>query len=177
MGEDKAITTVLSVGKKYGIDEAIIIYTSKVEVKKWVVGKCRYGCERYHRSYSCPPHSISPNRMKEMMMEYKRAILVVEKPDGDEKMRDFRKALIAMEKELYTNDYYKAFALVPGTCTTCETCNAVTRKTCVNPSENRPCIEGTGIDVFALVKRFKKNAKVNKKASEPFRAYGLILLD
>ena len=177
MGEDQAITTVLDIGKKYDVDEALIIYTAKVEVKDWVTAKCRYGCGRYHRSYSCPPHSIAPKRMREIMREYKRAVLVIEKPDGEEKQKEFRKALIEMEKELYLKNYYRAFALVPGTCTSCEVCKAVKRDTCINPSENRPCIEGTGIDVYALVKRFKKNAKINKKPSEPFKSYGLILLD
>lgn len=177
MGEDKAISLVLEAGKKYGVDEALIIYTSKVEVKNWAAAKCRYGCAKYQRSYSCPPNSIAPEKMQEMMREYKRAVLVIGKEEGVEKQKDFRKALIEMEKELFLNEFYKAFALVPGPCDSCGTCKVVSREACCMPSQNRPCIEGTGIDVFALVKRFKKNAKVNKDPSEPFRSYGLILLD
>lgn len=174
---DPEVAKVLKIGKKYGIDEAMIIYTSKVDVMDWVVLRCKYGCEKYGKSHSCPPNSVSPSDMRKIMREYKRAILVAAKTKNPEDQKKFRKALIEMEKALFLANHYKAFALVPGCCDNCDACTAKEGKECSHPKENRPCIEGTGIDIFALVKKYKKNIQTIADKNKAFESYGLILLD
>lgn len=174
---DPEVGIVLGVGKKYGIDEAMIIYTSKVEVKDWVLLKCKYGCENYGKSHSCPPNSIPPDETRKIMREYKRAILVVAKTKELKEQKKFRKALLEMEKALFLKNHYKAFALVPGCCDNCDVCAVQEGKQCRNPITKRPCIEGTGIDVFALAKKHKKNIQTIKDMKKAFESYGLILLD
>ncbi len=174
---DPEVAIVLKAGKKYGIDEAMIIYTSKVDVRDWVLLRCKYGCENYGKSHSCPPNSISPDETRRIMREYKRAILVAAKTKDIEKQNNFRKALIEMEKALFLKNFYKAFALVAGCCDNCESCAAQGGKECRNPQTKRPCIEGTGIDVFALVGKYKKNIQTIKDKKKSFESYGLILLD
>lgn len=174
---DPETDVVLEIGKKHGIDEAMIIYTSKVEVKDWVLLKCKYGCKSYGKSYCCPPHSIPPADMRNILREYKRAVLVVGKAKNEEERAKVRKALTEMEKELCLRNYYKAFALVPGCCEKCDTCNAVKGNPCRDPKNKRPCIDGTGIDVFALVRKYKKNLQTAEDMNKAPESYGLILLD
>ena len=45
---------VMSTGKKFGIDEALVIYTSKVDIRDWVNIQCRFGCPHYNKNWSCP---------------------------------------------------------------------------------------------------------------------------
>ena len=174
---DPEVALVLEVGKKYGIDEAMIIYTSKVEVRDWVVLRCRYGCEKYGKSYSCPPNSISPDEMRKIMKEYKRAILVAAKTKDIGEQQKFRKSLIEMENALFLKNYYKAFALVPGCCDKCDVCGSEKGRACKDPKHRRPCIEGTGIDVFSLVRKHKKNIQTIEDRQKSFESYGLILLE
>lgn len=174
---DPEVAIALKVGKKYKIDEAMVVYTSKVEVKDWVVLRCKYGCEKYGKSYSCPPHSVSPDTMRKILKEYKRAILVAGKTKDIEAQKKFKQALIEMEKALFLKNHYKAFALVPCCCDNCEECAVHKGKGCRNPNETRPCIEGTGIDVFALVSKYKKNIHTLSDKNKSFESYGLILLD
>lgn len=174
---DPEVAIVLKVGKKYNVDEAMIIYTSKVEVRDWVVLRCKYGCEQYGKSHTCPPNSIPTETMRNVLKEYKRAILVAAKTKGVEDQARLRQALIEMEKALFLKKYYKAFALVPGCCDKCEPCAAEKGKECTHANEKRPCIEGTGIDVFSLVSKYKKNIHPLTDKNKSFESYGLILLD
>lgn len=173
---DPEIEIVLRVGKKYGIDEAMITYTSKVEVKDWVLLKCKYGCGKYGKSYSCPPNSIPTDEMRKILREYKRAVFIAAKTKNLEGQKKFRKALLEMEKALFLKNYYKAFALVPCACDKCEVCGTIEGRPCVS-KDNRPCIEGTGIDVFALAKKHKKNIQTIADMKKAFESYGIILLD
>ncbi|MBN2111924.1 DUF2284 domain-containing protein [Candidatus Woesearchaeota archaeon] len=174
--EDPELAIVLGVGKEHGIDEAMITYTSKIDVKDWVLLKCKYGCGNYGKSYSCPPNSIPTEEMRKIMREYKRAIFVVSKTKSPEDQKKFKKILLDMEKELIKNEFYKAFALVPCACDRCEICGTIEGRPCSN-KDNRPCIEGTGIDIFSLAKKHKKNIQTLKQMKEASESYGLILLD
>lgn len=174
---DSEVAIVLKVGKKYNVDEAMIIYTSKIEVKDWVTLRCKYGCEKYGQSHSCPPNSIPTGTMRNVLKEYKRAILVAAKTKDIEDQGRLREALIEMEKALFLKNYYKAFALVPGCCNKCEACAALDGKECTHANGKRPCIEGTGIDVFNLVAKYKKNIHPITDKSKSFESYGIILLD
>jgi len=174
---DPEVAIVLKVGRKYGIDEAMIIYTSKIDVMDWVTLRCKYGCENYSKCYSCPPNSVAPEKMRKILKEYKRGILVASKTKDLDAQRQFRAALIEMERELFLTKYYKAFALVPCACNTCDKCAVHDGKGCRNPNDSRPCIEGTGIDVFNLVSKYKKSLKPITDKEKPFESYGVILLD
>ncbi len=166
---------ILSVGKKYGIDEALIIYTSKIDVNEWVEAKCRFGCEKFGINYCCPPHTFTPEQTRKILKEYRRAALIFGKEGSLEDQKKFREALIEMEKELFKNNYYKAFALVPGPCNVCSRCHVLDGMQCIHPAQKRPAIEGMGIDVFATVKRFKRNFEMNKEKMHI--PVGIILLE
>jgi len=174
---DPEVAIVLKVGEKYKIDEAMIIYTSKIEVRDWVTLRCKYGCEKYGQSHSCPPNSVPTEKMRTVLKEYKRAILIASKTKNLEDQGRMRDALIEMEKALFLKNYYKAFALVPGSCEKSEDCSAKNGKECTHSKDKRPCIEGTGIDVFNLVTKYKKSIQPIADKNKSFESYGIILLD
>ena len=89
---------VLRVGQKYGVDEALSIYTSKIYFNYWVGLKYRYDNQD-----SCK-HTMSPDQTYRLLKEYRRAVLVI----GNNK-DDFNK-----------EGHYKAIALVNGPCALCK---------------------------------------------------------
>lgn len=148
---------VLAVGKDFDIDEALSIYTSKIWINDWVSMKYKYDND------DCS-HLVSTEQTKKLIREYKRAVLVIGK-----KMDDFKVAVLAMEKELVKNGYYKALALINGPC---DFCGSVE----INPDiKKRPCLEQVGIDIHATVRKFKKNTEPPKEGE--LRPYAIILVE
>ena len=141
---------VLGVGKKFEIDEAIVTYTSKVEVKDWIYAKSKLNCRACNKSNFCVNHAITPLQMNEMLREYKKAVFVCGKENQSE--NDFKLALLEMEKAL-NHKFYKAIALTGE----------------LKLGNHRPALEGSGIDMVSLAKKLKKRSE-----TQPF---GLILVD
>jgi predicted metal-binding protein len=145
------LDVVLKVGYKYGIDEAVSIYTSKIYVNHWVSLKYRYS------NQDCCKHTLHPDQTLRLLKEYKRAILVI----GNNKT-DFHKAVLEMEGQLMQEGYYKAIALINSPCTLCSKQDAA-----------RPSLESLGIDILATVRKFKRNIPQPKPGEFP--PYAIIL--
>ena len=143
---------VLRVGQKYGIDEALSIYTSKIYFNYWVGLKYRYANQD-----SCK-HTMSPDQTYRLLKEYRRAVLVI----GNKK-EDFNKAILEMEKELIQEGHYKSIALINGPCALCK-----------NEKTARPALESLGIDILATIRKFKKN--VEQPAIGEYPPYAIILV-
>jgi len=174
---DKEEQIALSTGKKYGINEAIVIYTSKIDVKDYVLLKCKFGCTRYGKSYNCPPNTPTPDQTRRILTDYKKALIVGgEVKGGFIGQKRISEGIIAIERALFLNGYYKTFGLTPGSCVICENCGLGDNKPCKYPEKCRPSMESMGIDVFSTLKKFKKNLDVIKDRTK-FICYGLILLE
>ena len=156
MSVSDEVTVVLNIGKKYGIDEAIDIYPSKVDVKNWVSAKCKYCCPNSRPA--CWQTAIPPEELKRILDEYRRAVMVIGKGTGN-----FRDAILEMETELYKKGFYKAFALINGVPETTE------------QGKQRPTISGSGIDLLSLIRRFKKNTPPFKLGDCP--PWAIILIE
>jgi len=143
---------VLRIGSKYGIDEALSIYTSKIYVSHWVGLKYRFAVKD-----SCK-HILSPEQTYKLLKEYKRAVLVI----GNKK-ENFKKALVEMEQELIKEGFRKSIALVNEPCSICS-----------GDEIARPAFEPLGIDIISTVKKFKKNAP--QPAPGEYLPYGIILV-
>ena len=103
------VDIVLKVGYKYGIDEALSIYTSKIYVHHWVGLKYKYA------NKDVCQHALHPDQTARLLKEYKRAVLVI----GNKK-EGFRKAVLEMEQQLIQEGYYKALVLINTPCTLCQ---------------------------------------------------------
>lgn len=166
------LNIVLDTAKKHGIDEALIIYTTKIETKDWLLLKCRYGCSHYGKNHACPPYSIPPEDTRKLLREYTRAILVIGKNNGGQDAKAFKKAMLDIENALIINNFNKAIAMTTGPCIACADCLHTDH--CPFPEQKRPALEGVGIDILATVKRFKRNLEFQP---QQFPSFGLILLD
>lgn len=166
------IDITLAAGRSYGIDEALVIYTSKIDVKDWVYHKAVYS-EHHDRNYSYTPHTITPNDARNLMREYTKAILVIGK-NGNMPLKEFRTAMLDIEQKLNLNGFPKALAMTMGPCDVCKACTRMQNDPCAFPAKRRPSIEATGIDIVGTVKKFKKNFDMEGKK---FASIGLILLD
>ncbi|MBD3309811.1 hypothetical protein GF351_01180 [Candidatus Woesearchaeota archaeon] len=169
------IDLVLSVGKRYGITEALDIYTSKIDVKDYVLAKCRFGCSMYGTNWCCPPSTHTPDETRQLLKEYSKAVLLIGESKGTSMHDEFRKGMLEIERNLVNKGFYKALALPMGPCRICENCTYLEGKPCRYPDQKRPSVEGMGIDILATVKRFKKNIDVVDRDKE--KRFGLILLD
>jgi len=165
---------VLNIGKKHGIDEALIIYTTKVEIKDWLLLKCKFGCRHFGKNHACPPYSVSSEEMKNLLREYKRAVLVIGKDNGKQDPKEFKKAMLDIETSLMLNNFNKVIAMTTGPCISCEECLHTDH--CPFPEQKRPALEGMGIDIVSTVKKFKRNIDFQVQQN-PFPSFGLILLD
>ena len=79
--------------------------------------KCRFGCNRWGRYWTCPPHmSISPETFMEAYAKYSKALII--QTADPQKGQD---VTLAIEKEaMLTGNSPFAFAMV--LCVQCETC-------------------------------------------------------
>ena len=173
----KEADIALVAGKKHGINEAMVIYTAKIDVRDYVALKCKFGCSRYGKSHNCPPNTHTPEEARKIMAEYKKALLVGgEVKGGFAGQKKISEGIIAIERALFLEGYYKAFALAPGSCVECKDCTYEKGANCIYPELCRPSMESIGIDVFSTLKKFKKNLHVIKDRTS-FMSYGLILLE
>lgn len=132
------LDSVLEIAKKFNIDEAIDLYTSKIEVADWVAVKAKHAAE-FAESWL---HAIPVERMKQLLHhDYSKAVLLIGKES-----KKFTQDIIAIENELSKNGFPKALALVAGPQEG-------------KPHEVRPSLETCGVDALGTLKKFKKNVE------------------
>ncbi|MFQ5621729.1 MAG: DUF2284 domain-containing protein [Candidatus Nanoarchaeia archaeon] len=163
---------VLNAGKKFGVDEALVIYTSKIDVKDAIRYKAKFGELHDALNWVEPGYDIQPEEMRKLLREYTKAILVIGN-DGKLQLEKFWEAMMAIEHALLINNYPRAFAMMSGPCRGCTKCTVKQGKTCADPISRRPSLEGVGIDIVSTVKRFKKNVSWGPG----FHSIGLVLLE
>lgn len=64
-----------------GIEGVHLIKTSQIMVAQWVRLKCRYGCDNYNTNWCCPPATVTVKEAKEILREYKSALLLCGEAD------------------------------------------------------------------------------------------------
>jgi len=131
--------------QELGIPEVKAIDPRTVVTAEWVRLKCQYGCGGYNKRLTCPPYSPTPATTRKMLDEYRHALLL--HGDGHAKVREIA---VELERRIFLEGYYKAFAFACGPCWLCEKCNV--GGPCKHPYQARPAMEASGIDVFATVR-------------------------
>ena len=152
-----------------GAKKAKIVAPQKVVTGHWVRWKCSYGCGKYQSSLLCPPYTPLPSQTREMLDQYKRAVLF-EANKGEPK-----KIAPALEKRLFLEGFYKAFGMGAGPCRLCETC--AFEQGCRHPEFARPSMESCGIDVFATARVHGFVINVVRGQNDPQHYFGLVLID
>jgi predicted metal-binding protein len=152
---------------------------SYVVTAPWVRYKCQFGCGSYGARHLCPPETPAPAETEAVVRSYRRAVLVAYEAVGSSKQRALRKKMhrdmLALEREIFLDGFYKALAFVGGPCNLCRTCDV--SKPCRLPGEPRPAMEACGIDVFATFAHAGVELKVVRDEDEPYKLCGMILVD
>lgn len=151
-----------------GARAAKVISPRNVETGLWVRLKCQFGCDGYGSSLMCPPYTPWPEETRQILNQYKKAILF-ESPRADTK-----EIAAQMEREIFLTGYYKSLGLGAGPCRHCQSC--AFEKGCRHAEKARPAMEACGIDVFATARKHGFTIKVVKDYRAPQHYFGLILI-
>jgi predicted metal-binding protein len=154
---------------KLGATDAKVINANQVEVNHWVRWKCRFGCQSYNTSLMCPPYSPTPDETRALLQEYEYVILFSFKSSTS------RNIAAEIERQVFLQGYYAAFALTFGSCHFCDTCN-LEAGYCRHPQETRPSMESCGINVFATAANAGYPLTVKTSRDEEYVRFGLLLV-
>ncbi len=154
--------------QKLGAKEVEMIAPKSIVTAEWVRYKCRFGCDGYGQTLMCPPHSPTAHETRQVLDEYKHALLI----HGDEDT-DIDEIVVRLEKKLFLDGYYKAFSMGAGPCMRCKECAEV----CRHAEEARPSMEACGIDVYATARAHGLPIKVLKTQNCKGNYYGVVLIE
>jgi predicted metal-binding protein len=154
--------------KAMGAIEAKVIPVKSIIVADWVRLKCKFGCDGYGRSLTCPPESPTPKEARKALRFYKSALLVHGKH-----YKDIHSMIPILEREIFLDGHFKAFGMGAGPCNLCKTCG----KFCRHPEKTRPAMEACGIDVYTTVRNNGYPIEVVKTPQCKGNYYGIVLIE
>ena len=127
-----------------GATDARLIDTHMIVFDPRSFLKCRFGCNRWGRYWTCPPHlDISSELFMDAFARYSKALII--QTADPQKGQDVS---LAIEKEaMLAGNSMFAFAMV--LCVRCETC--AYPEPCRFPHLARPSMDAYGIDIGATV--------------------------
>ena len=123
-----------------GASEAKLIPADSIVFDSRSYLKCRFGCNRWGKYWTCPPHlDLSPERFMDAFAQYRRAVVI---KSSDPKIG--QDVTVAIEKEaMMTLGCTFAFAMV--LCVECDEC--AYPDPCRYPHLARPSMDAYGIDI------------------------------
>jgi len=152
-----------------GAIEAKIVKASSVVTAPWVRLKCQYGCSGYGSSLCCPPSTPSPDETRKVIDSYETALLAHFAAG-----KAATSSMVTLEREVFLEGYYKAFAFGAGPCSLCKSCD---EESCKHPERARPSMEACGIDVFATARGNGYPIEVVRDEGSEQNRYGLLLIE
>ena len=165
----KGLAKYIGRAKALGAKGAKIIRARTIAPAEWVRLKCKFGCGGYGHRLTCPPRSPAPAETREMLRHYGKALLV----HGDNRHTDVSVIVSKLEREIFLDGFYRAFAMGSGPCRLCKEC----AEFCRHPEQARPAMEACGIDVYKTVRA--NGFPINVVTSEDSQAnyYGVVLIE
>ena len=183
--EKDIIAELAKLGKKYNIHEILPLNSDDICVAPWVRLKCKYGCDRYGKSWCCPPETPTSDEMQLILEDYRKALLLCGVVKNGNFYRDNQKkrrvqvntwkGTLALERQLFLAGYYKAFSLVSENCALCKTCTYP--KECKFPKDRRPSVEFCSIYIFQKLENINRQFEIAKNVTAEFNCYSIILLE
>ena len=154
-----------------GCLRAKIVQTNSISLGSWIQLQCQYGCSYYGNILTCPPYSPSSTEMGEILMEYKKALIVeVGIPNETSNI------IVQLEERFKKKGYYKAFAISAFPCSLCTPCTTDTK--CKYPEKARPTFQACGIDVrTTLIKNGWGKASQKIQPCTPASNIAMLLID
>lgn len=161
-------TKYIKKAKRLKAKDVKVISAKSIVTAEWVKFKCRFGCDGYGQTLMCPPNSPTPDETKKMLTYYKYALLI----HGDENT-DITRIVSILEKNIFLDGYYKAFAMGAGPCQLCAKCG----KFCRHAEKARPSMEACGVDVYSTVRANGFPIEVLKTTNCKGNYYGVVLIE
>ena len=168
--------------RKHGYSEFRWIDPKKIVVAHWVRMKCRFGCDEYGRTCSCPPNVPPVEECRRFFNNYSAAAVFhfekrVDKPeDRHAWTRAVNRKLLELEREVFISGYPKAFLLFMDSCTLCPEC-AGSRDECRYPELMRPTPEALAVDVFSTVRALGFPIAVLADYDQAMNRYAFLLVE
>ncbi len=153
-----------------GADRAKVVAVEDIPVDERVILKCRIPrCFGYGAGAHCPPNTLPPAELRELLKKYSRAVLftkdvppeiIVRRKDTiKERVEVYQlvyKIVSEIESMAFYDGHYLAFGFGAGSCrhTFCgqqKDCQAMQGDRCRFSLIARPSMEAVGIDVYRMV--------------------------
>ncbi len=153
-----------------------------IVVAHWVRMKCRFGCDEYGRTPTCPPNVPPVEECRRFFNDYSAAVVfhfqrrVDKAKDRHAWTRSVNRKLLELEREVFISGYPKAFLLFMDSCTLCPEC-AGTKDGCSNPESARPSPEAMAVDVFSTVRLLGFPIEVLADYDQPMNRYAFLLVE
>jgi predicted metal-binding protein len=159
-----------------GADHAVVVSASDVVTAPWVRMKCQFGCSNYGRMIGCPPNSPAPDQTRSLLDSFTTAILlhrhVVKGREPVDRLNDLA---VDLERMLFFDGFYRAWAAGSGPCRKCKECNMP--GPCRHSDRARPSMEACGIDVFATARAQGLPIRTLRDREEERDFYALVLAE
>jgi predicted metal-binding protein len=153
-----------------GAVEAKIIDTAQIVFDPRSFLKCRFGCNRWGRFWTCPPHlSVSTEEFMKAFERYRKAIVLkTSDPKSGQEIG------LRIEKEAMLS-YGCIFAFSMFLCVQCEKC--AYPDPCLFPQMARPAMDAYGIDIAKTLEPLGFKVKFDAEGKLLPTWYGMVLLD
>lgn len=167
---EKMVETLTARAVELGAADARLIETDKIVFDPRSFLKCRFGCNRWGKYWTCPPHlGITPEQFMEAFARYRMG-LVIKATDPEVG----QEVTLAMEKEaMMTHGCMYAFALV--LCVQCDEC--AHPDPCRYPHLARPSMDAYGIDIGKTVAALDFEVQFDADGKLLPAWYSMVLLD
>jgi len=151
-----------------GVIDSKIVTADTIPVDERVALKCKIPvCFGYGTSLNCPPYTVAPSELREVIKKYKYAIffklevkpevIVRNRATILERAGAYKKifnTVNSIESMAFYDGYYLAMGFAAGSCksTYCYKveCSALKGARCVHELKVRPSMEAVGIDAYKL---------------------------
>jgi predicted metal-binding protein len=153
-----------------GAAKAKLIETGQIVFDPRSFLKCRFGCNRWGKYWTCPPNmSISRELFMEAFDRYRWGLVIqTTTPKGGQD------AALAVEKEaMLSYNCFMAMALV--LCVQCDQC--AFPDPCLFPHLARPSMDAYGMDIGKTIEPLGFKVEFDKEGKLLPAWYGMVLLD
>ncbi len=167
---DRNYTMLVEKALELGAKEAKIIDANQIVFDARSFLKCRFGCNRWGRYWTCPPNlSLSPEMFMEAFAKYSQALVI--KTTDPQIGQD---VTLAIEKEAMLS-YDSQFAFAMALCVKCEEC--AYPEPCRYPHLARPSMDAYGVDIGETLDPLGFKVEFDRTGRLLPAWYSLVLLD
>ena len=121
---EKIVEILRKSAKEKGANSAKLIPTKDIVVEDQVRLKCRYGCGKFAKCFTCPPYAPTPDETRKILKNYSQGLLVEVTGLKNVEEINMIEIMYQLEREAFLKGLDKAFTYVAGPCHLCAICPA-----------------------------------------------------